>query len=43
MQAEDMDAVEGVEGEDVEGHDSTKINQNMDVSPQQQEEMQQGV
>ena len=43
MQAEDVDVVEGVEGEDVEGHDSTKTNQHMDVRHQQQEEMQQGV
>ena len=43
MQAEDVDAVEDVEVKDVEGQDSTKINQHMDVSHQQQEEMQQGV
>ena len=43
MQVEDVGAVEGVEGGDVEGLDSTKTNQHMDVIPQQQEEMQQGV
>ena len=43
MQAEDVAAVEGVEGEDVEGHNSTKTNQHMDVSPQQQEEIQKRV
>ena len=41
MQAEDVGAVEDVEEEDVEGHNSTKINQHMDVRPQQQEEMKQ--
>ena len=43
MQAEDVGAVEGVEGEDMEGHDSKKNNQHMDVSPQQQKEIQQVV
>ena len=32
--------VEGVEGGDVEGSDSTKTNQRMDVSPHKQAEMQ---
>ena len=40
---EDMDAVEGVEVEDVKEHNLTKTNQHMDVSHQKQEEMQQGV
>ena len=40
MQAEDVGTVEGMEGGDVEGHDSTKIDQHMDVIPQKQEEMQ---
>ena len=35
-QDEDVDAVEDVEGEDVEGHNSTKTNQYMDVRPQKQ-------
>ena len=40
MQAEDVGAVEVMEVGDVEGPNSTKPKQRMDVSPQQQSEMQ---
>ena len=43
MQADDVDVLEGMEVEDVEVHNSTKTNQHMNVSHQQQKEMQQEV
>ena len=39
---EDVGAGDGVEGEEVEEEDSTKINQHMDVRHRQQEETQKG-